>query len=189
MKIKLYDIAHSRAGDKGNTLTLSLIPYKEEDFPLLCKLVTVDKVKKHLKEIAKGDIVRYELPAISSLLFVCQQALTGGVTTSLSLDTHGKSLSYALLEMEIEYSNSDNQKRIIKVIRMSILLDPVATVKNSRMAATDDFWGNVISEIILLDHMPTKAFENIELFSHLDVIYYFDRVDKTEIVYAGRPRR
>ena len=67
---------------------------------------------------------------------------------------------------------------------MSILLDPVATVRNSRTAATDDFWGNVISEIILLDDIPTEAFENIELFSHLEVIYYFDRADKTEIVYA-----
>jgi hypothetical protein len=110
MKIKLYDIAHSRAGDKGNTLTLSLIPYKEENFPLLCKQVTVDKVKKHLKGIVKGDIVRYELPNISSLLFVCHHALTGGVTTSLSLDTHGKSLSYALLEMEVEYSNSETKE-------------------------------------------------------------------------------
>lgn len=106
MKIKLYDLAHSRAGDKGNTLTLSLIPYKEEDYPLLCKQVTVNKVRKHLKEIAKGDIVRFELPNISSLLFVCQQALAGGVTTSLSIDAHGKSLSYALLEMEIEYGNA-----------------------------------------------------------------------------------
>ena len=71
---------------------------------------------------------------------------------------------------------------------MSILLEPVATVKNNRTAATDDFWGNVVSEIVLLDHIPTEAFDNIELFSHLEVIYYFDRVDKTKIVYAGRPR-
>lgn len=108
MKIKLYDIAHSRAGDKGNTLTLSLIPYKEEDFLLLCKQVTVEKVKEHLKEIVKGDVIRYELPNISSLLFVCQEALAGGVTSSLSLDAHGKSLSYALLEMEIEYADVDD---------------------------------------------------------------------------------
>ena len=105
MKMKLYDIAHSRAGDKGNTLTLSLIPYRDEDFPLLCKEVTVDRVKQHLKEKVRGEISRFELPNISSLLFVCQQALAGGVTTSLSLDTHGKSLSYALLEMEIEYDD------------------------------------------------------------------------------------
>jgi hypothetical protein len=100
--MKLYDIAHSRAGDKGNTLTLSLIPYNESDYDLLLSSVTVEKVKEHMKGIVTGEIIRYELPNISSLLFVCQNALLGGVTTSLALDTHGKALSYALLEMELE---------------------------------------------------------------------------------------
>lgn len=99
--MKLYEIAHSRAGDKGNTLTLSLIPYKEEDYALLCEKVTVEAVRNHLKELVKGDVVRYELPNIASLLFVCNNALAGGVTTSLRMDAHGKTLSYALLEMEI----------------------------------------------------------------------------------------
>lgn len=102
MKKKLYHLAHSRAGDKGNTLILSLIPYDELDYDMLCEKVTVQEVKKHLKDIVAGEIVRYEVPNISALQFVCQQALLGGVTTSLSMDTHGKSLSYALLEMEIE---------------------------------------------------------------------------------------
>lgn len=102
MKVKLYDIAHSRAGDKGNTLTLSLIPYDEEDYAILCEKVTAEKVKEHLNEIVSGNIVRYELPNIAALLFVCQEVLLSGVTTSLAMDTHGKSLSYALLEMEIE---------------------------------------------------------------------------------------
>lgn len=99
--MKLYEIAHSRAGDKGNTLTLSLIPYKESDYSWLCESVTADIVKKHLSSIVSGEIIRYELPNIHSLLFVCQNALLGGVTTSLAIDTHGKTLSYALLEMEI----------------------------------------------------------------------------------------
>jgi hypothetical protein len=99
--MKLYDIAHSRAGDKGNTLTLSLIPYQESDYKLLCEKVTADKVKNHLREIVSGEIIRYELPNIASLLFVCQDALMGGVTTSLAIDTHGKTLSYALLEMDV----------------------------------------------------------------------------------------
>src|SRR4051812_25636246 len=102
MKMKLYEMAHSRAGDKGNTLTLSLIPYNEKDYDLLCSKITADKVKEHLKTIVQGEIIRYELPNISSLLFVCKNALLTGVTTSLALDIHGKSLSYALLEMEIE---------------------------------------------------------------------------------------
>ena len=99
--MKLYDIAHSRAGDKGNTLTLSLIPYDESNYDLLCATITAIRVKEHLKEIVSGEVIRYELPNISSLLFVCHNALMGGVTTSLALDTHGKALSYALLEMEI----------------------------------------------------------------------------------------
>lgn len=101
MRRKLYDIAHSRAGDKGNTLTLSLIPYNEKDYTLLCEQVTAARVKEHLKEIVQGDVTRYELPNIAALQFVCQQALSGGVTTSLVLDTHGKTLSYALLELEL----------------------------------------------------------------------------------------
>ncbi|WP_435354008.1 AtuA-related protein [Emticicia sp. SJ17W-69] len=99
--MKLYDIAHSRAGDKGNISTLSLIPYNENDYEMLCQEVTVEKVKKHLDEIVSGEIIRYEMPNISSLLFVCQDALAGGVTTSLRMDTHGKALSYKLLDMEI----------------------------------------------------------------------------------------
>ncbi|MBN8575940.1 MAG: hypothetical protein KF775_13965 [Cyclobacteriaceae bacterium] len=99
--MKLYDVAHSRAGDKGNTLTLSLIPYDEKDYNWLCEKVTVQKVKQHLHEIVKGEVRRYELPNIASLLFVCEQALNTGVTTSWVLDAHGKTLSYALLEMEI----------------------------------------------------------------------------------------
>ena len=84
--MKLYEIAHSRAGDKGNTLTLSLIPYQDKDYPMLCEKVTVEKVQSHLAEIVKGEIIRYELPNISSLLFVCHEALQGGVTTSRRMD-------------------------------------------------------------------------------------------------------
>ena len=100
--MKLKDVAHSRAGDKGNTLILSLIPYNEADYKMLCLKATSEKIKKHLEGIVNGEIVRYELPNIFSLLFVCNNALSGGVTTSLALDTHGKSLSFALLEMDIE---------------------------------------------------------------------------------------
>lgn len=103
MKVKLYDIAHSRAGDKGDTLILSLIPYEEKDYPLLREKVTAETVKSHLQDVIAGDVKRYELPNISALQFVCSNALLGGVTTSLGMDTHGKSLSYALLEMAIDY--------------------------------------------------------------------------------------
>ena len=99
--MKLYDIAHSRAGDKGNISTLSLIPFDEKDYDWLCREVTAEKVKTHFKNSVFGEVIRYEMPNVAALLFVCYDALGGGVTTSLALDTHGKTLSYALLEMDI----------------------------------------------------------------------------------------
>jgi len=99
---RLYELAHCRAGDKGNTSTLSLIAYRAEDFPLLVRRVTAAAVARHLHGIVHGEIRRYELPQLHALQFVCEEALAGGVTTSLALDAHGKTLSSALLEMEIE---------------------------------------------------------------------------------------
>jgi riboflavin synthase len=98
---KLASIAHSRAGDKGNILMLSLIPFDEKDYEFLIKEVTAERVKTHLSHLIKGEVIRYEIPGIKALQFTCYQALGTGVTTSLALDAHGKSLSYALLEMEI----------------------------------------------------------------------------------------
>lgn len=98
---KLAEIAHSRAGDKGNILILSLIPFDSNDFDLLVERVSADLVKNHLKNQVKGTVTRYVLPELKALQFTCADALAGGVTTSLALDAHGKSLSYALLELEI----------------------------------------------------------------------------------------
>ena len=71
---------------------------------------------------------------------------------------------------------------------MAISLQPIAYTQNSRKEATDDDWGNIISEITLAGHVPTDAFGNIEMFSHLEIIFYFDQVADDKIVYSGRPR-
>ena len=99
--MKLWEIAHSRTGDKGNISNISLIAYDSKDYELLKDRVTAEKVKEHFRGIVKGDVVRYELPNIYALNFVMQAALGGGVTRSLSLDMHGKALSSYLLNMEI----------------------------------------------------------------------------------------
>ncbi|HKE39776.1 MAG TPA: hypothetical protein VKG21_08065 [Casimicrobiaceae bacterium] len=98
---KLHELAHCRAGDKGDTSILSLIAYRPEDYPLLAQRVTIEAVKRHLRGIVEGEVRRYELPELWALQFVCEHSLGGGVTTSLGLDAHGKSLSYALLEMVV----------------------------------------------------------------------------------------
>jgi hypothetical protein len=99
--MKLYELAHCRAGDKGNTSILSLIAYRAQDYALLAERVTAAAVKQHLAGIVAGKVTRHELPDLHALQFVCGDALLTGVTTSLAVDAHGKALSSALLEMEI----------------------------------------------------------------------------------------
>ena len=71
---------------------------------------------------------------------------------------------------------------------MEIKLTPVATVKNSRKQPVDDYWEAIISEIELAENIPIEAFNSISVFSHLDIIYYFDKVKSDDIVYKGHPR-
>ena len=99
--MKLWEIAHSRTGDKGNISNVSLIVYNIEDYDMVKEKVTAEIVKEHFKDIVKGEVVRYELPQLGALNFVMYDALGGGVTRSLSLDKHGKCLSSYLLDIEI----------------------------------------------------------------------------------------
>ena len=99
--MKLREIAHSRTGDKGNISNISVIAYKQQDYETIKQKVTAEKVKEYFSGIVKGDVVIYELPNMWSLNIVMYNALGGGVTRSLSLDTHGKSLSSLLMDMEI----------------------------------------------------------------------------------------
>ncbi|MDR1701969.1 MAG: hypothetical protein LBR56_04270 [Sporomusaceae bacterium] len=99
--MKLWEIAHSRTGDKGNISNLSLIAYDPKDYALLAEKVTAAKVKEWFKDIVKGEVIRYELPQLGTMNFVMHSALGGGVTRSLSQDMHGKGLSSYLLDMEI----------------------------------------------------------------------------------------
>ena len=71
---------------------------------------------------------------------------------------------------------------------MEILLKPVAWVINKRQEMTDDFWGDIVSEIILDESVPETAFNHIVDFSHLEIIYYFDRVTTGPLPYVRRPR-
>lgn len=100
--MKLRELAHSRTGDKGDISNISVIAYDAKDYPLLAAQVTGERVKALFAGVVKGDVVRYELPNLGALNFVMQQALGGGVTRSLALDAHGKSLSSALLDLEID---------------------------------------------------------------------------------------
>ena len=72
---------------------------------------------------------------------------------------------------------------------MSISITPIAFVKNQRKEISDDFWGEVISEIILSEEFNEDALKGIEEFSHAEIIFYFDKADKEEINYGKRHPR
>jgi hypothetical protein len=103
--MKLRELAHSRTGDKGNTSNISVIAFDTKDFPLLKQQVTAERVRAHFAGVVEGEVVRYELPNIAALNFVMDKTLGGGVTRSLALDAHGKSLSSALLDLDIVMPN------------------------------------------------------------------------------------
>ena len=97
----LREIAHARAGDKGDTSNIGLIAYRPEYFPILVEQVTVERVRAHFGALVRGAITRYEMPNVEALNFVLENSLGGGVTRSLSLDPHGKSYSALILTLPI----------------------------------------------------------------------------------------
>ncbi|MES2072048.1 MAG: hypothetical protein V4488_16950 [Pseudomonadota bacterium] len=99
--MKLRELAHSRAGDKGDISNISVIAYDIEDFAMLENYLTAERVKQHFSGIVHGEVRRYSLPGLGALNFVMEKALGGGVTRSLALDAHGKCLSSAILSLEL----------------------------------------------------------------------------------------
>lgn len=99
--MRVYDIAHSRAGDKGDTSNISVIAYDEAGWKIIREQLTSERVMEKFSKVAKGPIHRYELPKLQALNFVIEHALGGGVTRSLAADAHGKSLSSLMLQIEL----------------------------------------------------------------------------------------
>ncbi len=101
-KIQLRQIAHARSGDKGDVANIGLIALKPQDYPLLVREVTAERVKQHFAGVCRGEVERFELPNLHALNFVLHGALDGGGLLSLRTDSQGKTLSSALLRMEIQ---------------------------------------------------------------------------------------
>jgi hypothetical protein len=101
-KVMLREVAHARAGDKGNRSNVAIYAYQPEHFGALKAQLTPERLKAAFPELLKGRIERFELDDLCALNFVMDQALEGGVNESLNLDSHGKSWSFLLLRLEVE---------------------------------------------------------------------------------------
>jgi len=105
--VRVYDLAHCRDGDKGNTSNVSVDAYNEAAWRVLQEQLTPERVLAAYGHIAKGPVRRYELANLRALNFVIENALGGGVTRSLRQDMHGKSLSSLMLTIELPGHNEE----------------------------------------------------------------------------------
>ena len=99
--MKLRTVAHSRAGDKGNLVNISVIAYRDDDYATIVERVTEDRVTELFRENIAGPVVRYCVPNLCALNFILHRRATDSVTRSLRLDAHGKSLSSLMLSLDI----------------------------------------------------------------------------------------
>jgi hypothetical protein len=100
--VVVRDVAHARAGDKGNTSNVSVWAYDPADFDILKRSLTPERIKAAFPQLIRGPVERYEMAHLHGLNFVLHDALEGGVNSSLNLDSHGKSWSYLILGLELD---------------------------------------------------------------------------------------
>ncbi|MGI9486460.1 MAG: AtuA-related protein [Geminicoccaceae bacterium] len=100
--VPLHEIAHARAGDKGNRSNVSLFAFDAADYPVIKAQITAERLKAAFPELLKGHVERFELDHLHGMNFVMDQALEGGVNLSLNLDAHGKSWSFLILGLTVE---------------------------------------------------------------------------------------
>ena len=105
--VPLREVAHARAGDKGNISSVAVFAYDARHYPALKAQLTPERLKAEFGGVFRGPIRRYELDGLHGLNFVMEEGLEGGVNTSLNLDGHGKSWSFLLLALDVEIDDTD----------------------------------------------------------------------------------
>jgi hypothetical protein len=101
--VVLGEKVHCRFGDKGDTGLFVLIPYDAGDFDRLAAAITAERVSRHLGQLAVELIGCHAAPELGALVLAVRSSLRGGVTASLALDAHGKTLSGYLLGMRVPW--------------------------------------------------------------------------------------
>jgi hypothetical protein len=100
-RVPLRQIAHARAGDKGNRSNVAVFVYDPKHYATVKAQLTPERLQAEFGDLLRGPIQRFELDHLGGLNFVMDEALEGGVNASLNLDSHGKSWSFLLLGLEV----------------------------------------------------------------------------------------
>ena len=99
--VPLYRLAHSRTGDKGDISNLSVIAWRPDCYEILVDAVTESRVGEWFSARQPSRVTRYLVPSLHAMNLVLEGVLDGGVNDALNLDTHGKGLSFWLLDMPV----------------------------------------------------------------------------------------
>jgi len=102
MKVRLYEVAQARSGDKGDASNVGLIARTPEIWEALREQATPERVHEHFREVCRGGVERYEVPNLNAFNFILKDSLGGGGTESLKTDAQGKTHAQGLLQMEVE---------------------------------------------------------------------------------------
>jgi len=99
--IRLGEIAHARSGDKGNHANVGVIAYTPAGYEYLKKALTETRVAEYFLPLKPRAVERFEMPGIHALNFVLHDVLGGGASRSLRIDSQGKTLGPAILELSL----------------------------------------------------------------------------------------
>jgi len=102
MRVRLYDVALARSGDKGDASNVGLIARTPEIYAVLGAQATVERVQEHFRDVCRGGVERFDVPNLLAFNFILHDSLGGGGTESLKTDAQGKTHAQGLLEMEVE---------------------------------------------------------------------------------------
>ncbi len=89
-KVRLSEICFVRSGDKGDISNIGLMATNDENYEIIKKKVTPERIKEHFKDWVKGRVDIYEMPNVNALEIVMFEALGGGATKTLRIDQTGK---------------------------------------------------------------------------------------------------
>ena len=110
--IALGEIAHARSGDKGNHANIGVVAYTPAGYEFLARALKSEHVADYFAGLRATHVERFELPRLWALNFVLYNALAGGASRSLGIDTQGKLLGTAILDLELPApANLDQMRR------------------------------------------------------------------------------
>ena len=99
--IRLGEIAHARSGDKGNHANVGVAAYTPSGYEYLKRVLTPERIAEFFASLLPTKVERFELPRVGAFNFLLYNALAGGASQSLRIDTQGKLLGTSVLELEL----------------------------------------------------------------------------------------